>query len=330
MIPIGHDAQISTLLSAARDGRMHHAWLFTGPEGIGKAMVAQLVATRLLAEASAPPPRGDGPDIDPDHQTARLIAAGAHSDFIWLTRLTNEKSDRRARNISIDQVRAVGARFALAPALGDRRIVVIDAVDDLERSAANALLKNLEEPPASTVFFLISHAPGRLLPTVRSRCRVLRFAPLDGDAMRRVLRDAVPEADPYARDTLIRMADGAPGKALALAGLDMAAIETALETMAREGDPTNALRTKLAAQLALKAAQPRYAAFLARVPSFIAAHARSQTGLALDVALDAYAQASDLAVTAPLHNVDPQSAVFELCGLVAGLAKAAAPPKRAA
>jgi len=318
---IGHTAPIAELLDAAHGERMHHAWLFTGPEGVGKATVAKAVATHLLAEAAGPAPAGDGIEIDPEHRIARLIASGAHSDFIWLERLINEKTDKRARNISVDQVRAMSTKFSLAPSHSPRRIVVIDAIDDLERAAANALLKSLEEPPSGTIFFLISHMPGRLLPTIRSRCRVLRFAPLSDADMRTVLRAELPEADEAEVAALIAAAEGAPGKALALAGLRIDEIDSALATIARTGDPTNAGRSALASQLALKAALPRYEAFLKRAPSFVATQARTRQGAPLRDAIELYQRATQLAATAPLHNLDPQSAVFELCGLVAGLAK---------
>ena len=317
---LGHAAPITTLLSAARSERMHHAWLFTGAQGLGKASVAKAVAARILAESSATPPHNEALEIDPDHPTARLIDAQAHSDFIWLERLMNEKTDKRARNISVDQVRAMRQKFAFSPSHSARRIVVIDAVDDMEKGAANALLKSLEEPPASTIFFLISHAPGRLLPTIRSRCRVLRFAQLDDATMTNVLRAHIPEADSHEIAALVQASEGAPGKALTLAGLDIAGLDAALSQIARTGDPTNQHRSALASQLALKAALPRYEAFLKHAPSFIATQARTRNGAPLNAALDAYAKATQLAATAPIHNVDPQNAVFEMCGHIAGLA----------
>ena len=317
---LGHDATIQTLLSAAHSARFHHAWLFTGAEGLGKASIARAVACRLLAESAGPPPEGEGIALDPDHRIARLIDAESHSDFIWLTRLTNEKTGKLARNISVDQVRAMGIKFGLAPSHSIRRIVIIDSIDDLERGAANALLKNLEEPPKHTIFFLISHAPGRLLPTIRSRCRVLRFAPLDDDVMTTVLRAQLPEADMPEIAALVQAGEGAPGKALALEGLDIAGLDAQLADIARTGDPSNQKRSTLAAQLALKAALPRYEAFLKRAPRFIANQARQSSGAQLAAALDAYDQATQLVATAPLHNLDAQSAEFEMASLVAGLA----------
>jgi DNA polymerase-3 subunit delta' len=228
--------------------------------------------------------------------------------------------EKRGRNIRVVQIRWLDPLLRMAPSLSPRRIIIIDAADDLEVGAANALLKSLEEPPAHTSFFLISHAPGRLLPTIRSRCRVLRFAPLGDVELREVLRDHMPRADPAELDTLAAAGAGRPGKALAFAGLDFAAIDQALADIAQTGDHDNAVRAALAAQLSLKSALPRYEAFLKRAPEYVAAHARTRTGAQLERALDIYAEISQIAATAPIHNLDPQSAVFEICGLVAGLA----------
>ena len=149
---------------------------------------------------------------------ARLVEAGSHPDLRWLERLVNEKTGNLARNITVDQVRSLGDLFDLTPALSPWRAVVIDSIDDLEKSAANALLKMLEEPPANTLFFLVSHAPGRLLPTIRSRCRRLDFQALDDDAMTSVLLTAMSDREGRERERVDRgSAGGSAGRALALA-----------------------------------------------------------------------------------------------------------------
>jgi DNA polymerase III subunit delta' len=320
MSVFGHDAQIAAFRDAIRSGRPHHGWLLTGPRGIGKAHFARMAAARLLAEASSEPFQAPGLDVPVRHPTAHLLAAGSHPDFRILERLTNEKTGTLARNISVDQVRSLRALFATAPSMGDRRVVIIDAADDMERSATNALLKSLEEPPASTIFFLISHAPGRLLPTIRSRCRVLPFRPLEREAMERVLAAELPALDPERRTQLTGVANGIPGTALAMAALDMAAIEKSLAAIAETGDPGNALRSALAQSLALKAALPRYDAFLQRAPRFIAAHARNRHGVALERALDAWAAAEALSRSAVPQSLVAETVVFEMAGYVATLA----------
>jgi DNA polymerase III subunit delta' len=317
---VGHDAQIEAILAAARSGRMHHGWLLTGPQGVGKASVALAVAKRLLAESSATPPQNSDLTVPEDHPTARLISAGSHPDLIILERLINEKTGERARSISVDQVRQLGGRFATTPSQSERRIVVIDAADDMERPAANALLKNLEEPPAHTVFLLLSHVAGWLLPTIRSRCTTLRFSQLADDGMVSVLRDQMPAAPFDEISALVAVGEGAPGRALSFVGLDIAEIDAALTGLAQDGDPSNATRTRLAQKLSLKSAQKRYEAFLVRAPAFIAQAARGRQSDALANALRQWEAARQLAQSAVPLSLDPQSTVFALSGHVAALA----------
>jgi len=320
MTPIGHGGQVAAFLAAMGQGRLHHAWLLTGPQGVGKASFAEAGAARYLAEGTDRAPGGTGLDVAEDHPTAKLIAAGSHPDYRRLVRLPREKGNDLARNITIDQVRALQPFFAVTPGLSARRAVVIDAIDDLERPAANALLKNLEEPPADTLFLLVSHAPGRLLPTIRSRCRLLRFGPLGDADMAVALRRLLPEAPETEIAALIERGAGAPGRALRFAGLDVAGLDDALVALAREGDPTNARRVALARELSLKAAQPRYEIFLERAPAFIAAEAHRRSGEALAAAIALWEKARSIAESAVRLSLDPQTTVFELASLIAALA----------
>jgi DNA polymerase-3 subunit delta' len=314
----GHEHAVAAFLESHRSGRLHHAWLLSGPRGIGKALFADKIALKVLADGAGPPV--DGLDIADEHRIARLISAGSHPDLIRLERLTKDSGTELARSISVEQVRGLQRLFATTPSLSPWRVVVIDAIDDLERSAANALLKNLEEPPANCLFLLVSHAPERLLPTIRSRCRQLRFTPLPANAMAAALRSAVEDLQPGEIETLVGIGEGSPGRALAVRGLKMEALEKAIAELATAGDPTNARRSRLAAELAPKPAQPRYEAFLARAPSFIAAEARRRKGPALADALTAWERARDLAGSAVRLSLDPHSVVFELGGILAGLA----------
>ena len=323
-LPLGNDAAHRAFAAAMASGSLHHAWLFAGPEGIGKASFARAAALRLLAEGAgaALAPGFDVPDDDPQR---KLVAAGSHPDYRELTRQPKE-SDKTgtelARSIPIAHVRALGPMFATRPSMSARRVVLIDAVDDLERpSASNALLKNLEEPPQGTIFLLISHAPGRLLPTIRSRCRQLRFDPLGDADMTSVLEEQQPGADPAEVAALLRMAHGSPGRALKFAGMDLSALDQALSAIARDGDPNNARRVKLAKSLALKASQARYEAFLDRAPAFIASAAPARQGERLRIALDGYEAARSLSATARALTLDAQATVYEMAGIVARLAR---------
>jgi len=323
MTPLhGNHAARQAFSAAIDSGSLHHGWIFAGPEGVGKARFAMLAARRLLAGPGQP----DDFAIPPGDRTRQLIDAGSHPDLKVLQRLPrDEKKPEQglARSIRVDQVRELDHFLGVKATYSDRRVVVIDTADDLERpGASNALLKNLEEPPAGTVFLLVSHAPGRLLPTIRSRCRMLRFEPLDDAEMRAALVDAGVASNEI--EELIRVGQGSPARALAMAGLDISGLDKALMELAK-GDPTNAVRAELARSLSLKAAQKRYEAFLERAPSFIAAAARMRSGEALRTALDAHDAARNLAASALGLSLDAQGTVFEMGSIVARLA-AISPP----
>lgn len=335
---IGHDAQTAAFLAAMRSEKCHHGWLFTGPEGIGKMSLALALSKRLLAEAAGPAPAGDGIDVSDDHPVAHYLAAQCHPDFIRIERLPRDakiaekprdewpEGVELSRSIRIDQIRALRQRFATRPSLSARRVVLIDGAEYFEVGAANALLKSLEEPPAGTIFLLVSHAAGRLLPTIRSRCRTLRFAPLGERVMRDWLAAQLPATNEDERGWLIAAAQGAPGKALAYAGLGMAELEAQLSALARDGDRDNAIRTKLAQSLSGKPAQRRYEAFLGLVPKFIARKARGASGSALETAVLGWEAATMTGQSAVRLSLDPQMTVFGLAAIVAGLA----PPGTAA
>lgn len=321
---VGNRAAHDTFFTAAERGGLHHAWLLAGPEGVGKASFARVAASRLLAHAVDTRVAVRGGALPEEDRTAALIAAGSHPDYREMARQPKDPAkpdENLARSIPIAQVRALQPMFATKPSLSDRRVVLIDAIDDLETAAANALLKNLEEPPAGTIFLLVSHAPGRLLPTIRSRCRMLRFERLSNAEVATVVRAAMPDVSDVECDALVRGGEGSPGRALAFAGLDVAALERAMAAIARDGDPSNALRGKLAKALGGKAAQHRYEAFLERAPSFIAARARERSGVALRTALSAYEAARALAAAAPGLSLDAQATVFEMGGILARLAE---------
>ena len=319
---MGNRAAHAAFLDAMARGSMHHAWLLVGPQGVGKASFARAAGQRLLAEGAREQGLTAGLDVSEASRTRALIEAGSHPDFRVLARLPKdvEKPDQDlARSITIAQVRGLQPMFATTPSMSTRRVVVIDAADDLERGGANALLKNLEEPPAGTIFMLVSHAPGRLLPTIRSRCRLLRFEALGDDDMIAALRQALPDASSDDLHVLAATGEGAPGRALRYAGLEVAALDAAIGAIAAQGDADNAHRIKLGKALSGKASTPRYHAFLERVPAILAREARARRGAALKTAIDAHAAARDLAGAALGLSLDPQATVFEMAGIVARL-----------
>ena len=317
---VGHDRAVERFASAWASRKLHHAWLLAGPKGVGKASFAHAAARRVLAEAAGPPFDLPGIETDDEHPIVKLIEASSHPDMRWLERLVNEKTGNLARDISVDQVREAGEFLTLTPALSPWRVVVIDTVDELQAAGANALLKMLEEPPANTLFFLVSHAPGRLLPTIRSRCRRLDFQKLDDDAMTSILAEHASGLGQVERKRIIAMSFGSAGRALAFAEFGLAKLEDAALAILRHGDPTNARRADLANELGKKASADRYAAFLDLAPSLIAREARILDGAKRERALDAYAKARELAAVAPRVSLDPAATVFQLGGILAEVA----------
>jgi DNA polymerase-3 subunit delta' len=318
---VGQDRAVEQFASAWATRKLHHAWLLAGPKGVGKATFAHAAARRVLAEAGGPPFDLQGLESPDEHPIVKLVEAGSHPDMRQLERLVNERTGNLARNISVDQVRSLAELFDLSPAMSPWRVAVIDTVDDLEPSGANALLKMLEEPPPNSLFFLVSHTPGRLLPTIRSRCRRLDFQTLDDDAMTSILEAQAPDTNAAERQRIIAMAFGSAGRALAFAELDLAKLEDAALAILRQGDPTNARRSDLASELGKKGAADRYAAFLDLAPSLIAREARQLDGIRRQRALDAYGKARELAAIAPRVSLDPAATVFQIGGILAEVAQ---------
>jgi DNA polymerase-3 subunit delta' len=318
---VGQDKAVEQFASAWEARRLHHAWLLAGPKGVGKATFALKAATRVLAEAAGPPVELPGLETPEEHPIAKLIAAGSHPDLIWIERIENPKKPGTLfKNILVDQVREVGRSLNLTTSLSDWRAIVFDTADDLEGAGANALLKMLEEPPANTVFFLVSHAPGRLLPTIRSRCRRLDFARLDDEVMTSLLSLSLPDENPGKIAQLVEFAEGSIGRGIDIAALDLAPLESEAQAILRQGDPDNMRRSKLASALGTKAAADRYAAFLQLVPGLLAREAVNLEGEARGRALDAYERARQTVAIAPRLSLDPGATVFELGGILASVA----------
>lgn len=319
----GHAASERSFLDAWSTGRLHHAWLLTGPRGVGKATLAYRIARFVLSGGGAGEADGlfggAGPkslEVDPEHHAARLMAAGSHPGLKVLERAENDKG-KLAKEIGVDQVRALIPFLGTTPADGGWRVVIVDAADDMNRAAANALLKMLEEPPVRTLFVLVSHAPGRLLPTIRSRCRRLVLAPLEAASVHAALQSVRPELTSAEIEQLVPIAQGCPGRALRFAGLDIQGLEKALDLLVRTGDPSGALAMELAGVLSAAAMQSRYEAFLELVPERLATLAEEAETADLARLVSLWEKARDLAGAAVPLALDPKSVVFELSRIVA-------------
>lgn len=208
---VGQDAAETEFEAARGRGRLHHAWLLSGPEGLGKATLAYRIARRLLG--AAPDPAHGRLGAAPGDPVSRLVSQDAHPDLMVVDRTDAEGKVRR--EILVEEVRRLNEFFSKSPASAPYRVAIVDAADDLNRNAANALLKTLEEPPARGVLLLVCHAPGRLIRTIRSRCRVLKMTPApEADVAAFVARRT--GADPETALRLARMSGGAPGRAWSL------------------------------------------------------------------------------------------------------------------
>lgn len=205
------EAERSFLDALDRD-RLHHAWLLCGPEGLGKSTFAYRAARRLLG-AQADETRGPL-GARPNDSVSQLISAQSHPDLLVLERLSD--GGKTKKSISVDQARELPEFFSKSPSQADYRVAIVDTADDLNINAANALLKILEEPPERGVVFLVTHAPGRLLATIRSRCRRLTFAPWTDQAVAALVSRQTDLVDEEAM-RIAGMARGSPGAAVALA-----------------------------------------------------------------------------------------------------------------
>src|SRR3954468_16484257 len=219
----GHREAELALLNAYRSGRIPHAWLIGGAQGIGKATLAYRMARFVLAHRDPLAPDVQTAQtlaVDPLHPVARHVAAGAHGGLLTLERTLNDKGVMRTV-ITVDETRETISFFGSTAAVEGWRICIVDTVDELNANAANALLKVLEEPPHQSLFLLVSHAPARVLPTIQSRCRKLPLRPLAvGDVMRAAAQTANITMDDPALAEAAEAAEGSVARALTLLGGD--------------------------------------------------------------------------------------------------------------
>jgi DNA polymerase III subunit delta' len=334
---LGHGAAEETMLAASQSGRLHHAWLITGPRGIGKATLAWRFARYLLCGGKGGGLFGDAPEgleVASDALGRSLIDARSHPDLFHLRRTLNTDTGRMRAEISVDDVRDLGGFMHMTPAMGASRVAIVDSADEMNRNSANAVLKILEEPPPNAVLLIVAHAPGRLLPTIRSRCRRLALKSLDDDTVVKLLGEHAPDTKPEERQALARLAEGSIGRALELSSagslelyremvevlatlpdLDMPRLHGFAERFARRGEEANADWRSLnylfdgwLKGLARQAALSAEAAPVVPVESGL--RTRLLTGATLDRWLEASDKVAELFNRADAVNLDRKQTVM--------------------
>lgn len=298
--------------------RMHHGWILAGKSGLGKRDFALAAARELVAEEGVQQPDGDHPDI------------------LYLTHLPKDDKEEKKReegkayltkrNIAVAQIRAMQRRLNTRPTLGSKRAIIIDPSDDMETSASNALLKSLEEPPQGTFFLLVTHRPSRLLPTIRSRCRVLRF-PLLGEADLRAMfarRDMALDSRVMA--AALDASAGSFGAALSFIEQDLGPVAQVIERILIAGDADLSSRAELARIIGARADRTRIQAVLELAQGMVAEAARkSELSSQRDRLIGAHGELVRLAGQAPSYNFDTGLLVLEIGTLLVNASAASEP-----
>jgi DNA polymerase-3 subunit delta' len=206
---VGHDEAMKQVGEAFSSARMHHAWLIAGIEGIGKSTLAYHIAQHVLSAGQNPLGK-----LDMNHRVAKLITAEAHPDMLVVRRAADEKTGELRNVIVVDDALKIASFLHKTSTHGGWRVVIIDEAHMLNRHGQNAILKILEEPPARVLILITVTTPGALLPTIRSRCRVLQLAPLDVPHMKNILMRSAADLSPGEMDKLIALSRGSIGFAL--------------------------------------------------------------------------------------------------------------------
>lgn len=328
---IGQDEAERTFLDALGSGRLHHAWLIGGPQGIGKATLAYRIARHLLAEgvgqgpATRRPPSLDVPD---DHPVTRLVAALSHPGLFVLRRQPATDKKTATATIPVDQVRRAIDMFSNTA--GSYRICIVDSAEDLTGPSANALLKVIEEPPARSLFLIVAHEPRRVMATIRSRCRRLSLKPLEDDAVARIVQSIAGEGlDPEAARAAVARADGSARRALELLDPGKIAVlettETLLGALPREDIPRT---LGLAEKLARKDSEEEYGLVLDAVQRWASDVVRRRAGegaARLAPLVEVCEKIARSAREADQYNLDRRPVILTMFRDLAGAVRALGP-----
>jgi len=311
----GQDEALSRASRAIRGGRPPHGLLLAGEPGIGKATLAYRIARYLLRYGAT----GDGPAdlfVPPDDRVSRQVEAGAHPGLLVLRRPWDDKGKLKSF-LTVSEVRKLGEFFGLKSASGGWRVALIDSADDMNPNAANALLKNLEEPPARSLLILIGHAPGKLLPTIRSRVRRLDMKPLPENLVVEMLTRMAPDLGQDERSLLARLSEGSLGLALRLAGEEGAQLAEGAEQLLATGSPDWTAMLKLADRVGRRPDNlEAFGDFLQRAVSR-RIRAQTEAGHNGERAVELWEQLNGLFSRSSEFNLEPRQTVLAAAALIA-------------
>jgi DNA polymerase-3 subunit delta' len=278
----GHEPAERLLAALLAAGRLPHAWVLAGPEGVGKATLAYRFAAHALTAPAQRDAVGGTLAIAAGSPARRQVAALSHPELLAIRRAADARTKRIPASIAIDEVRKLRAFFGRTAAPGSWRVAIVDRADELNTSSANALLKSLEEPPPRTVLLLVAAQPGRLLATIRSRCRVLHLRPLAAEPLRQAAASAFagagreqPAEEDWAR--LMELAGGSVRRLLALSTSDGLELDRSVQRIVAALPSVDwGLAHGLAEELSAPAAQQRFETFFDLLLDAVAALARAE------------------------------------------------------
>jgi DNA polymerase-3 subunit delta' len=324
----GHSEAEASLLSAYRSGRMPHAFLIGGPPGIGKATLAYRMARFVLAHpdpAAADVQQATSLAVDPQHPVVRRMAAQGLGDLLVLQRTVNEQTGKLYTVIRVDDVRRTVSFFGSTAGEGGWRVCIVDNADELQNpNASNALLKVLEEPPRRALFLLVSNAPARLLPTIRSRCRRLMLRPLDAADVARATTAAL---DRSADDAEIKesaaAAEGSVGRAIALMDGEALTLRKRIGALLDRLPETDARALHALGESIAGTASEPLEAFLDAVNDWLSARLTNvtQDKSQLVRMAEAWDTINRAARDADTYNLERKPLVFSVFGLLAEAAR---------